>query len=99
MQSHLSISRNIKQLLTKKICANPLQKIKSIALFASVAALLSTPSAHATTLYWDTNGNTSGAGTGGVATGTWDTGTTANWTTDPTGASTTTAYTSGSDVV
>lgn len=48
-----------------------------------------------TTLYWDTNGNTAGAGGYGAPNGTWDT-TTANWTTDSTGASNTSVWTSGS---
>src|SRR5690349_15347212 len=47
-----------------------------------------------TTLYWDTNGATAGLG----GSGTWDT-TTANWTTDPTGASATQAWTAGADAV
>ena len=52
----------------------------------------------AATLYWDTNGDTTGAGTAGVSTGTWD-GTTSNWTSDSTGASVTGSYVADSDVV
>ncbi|MEO7101228.1 MAG: autotransporter-associated beta strand repeat-containing protein [Luteolibacter sp.] len=46
-------------------------------------------SARATSLYWDTNGTTSGSGS---ATGTWDTST-PNWTTDSTGVAAPSALT------
>ena len=46
------------------------------------AMLAATSTAHATNLYWDTNGATAGSG---AATGNWD-GSTALWTTDSTGA-------------
>ncbi|MDD3276188.1 MAG: hypothetical protein PHP93_03945 [Kiritimatiellales bacterium] len=65
--------------------------------FVAFAALLLGCSAHAATLYWDTNGSTSGAGN--PADGIWDTNTTANWSTDASGLAATTVYTDGSDVV
>ena len=59
-------------------------------------AALPTGALFAATTYWDTNSDTAGAGT--IADGTWDAAT-SNWTSDATGASTTTTYTSGDDVV
>jgi fibronectin-binding autotransporter adhesin len=55
------------------------------------ATVLSAP---AGTLYWDTNGTTTGSGNAG---GAWDSGT--NWTTDPTGALAGVAWTNGESVV
>jgi hypothetical protein len=65
--------------------------------FVAFAALLLGCSAHAATLYWDTNGSTSGAGN--PADGIWDTNTTANWSTDASGLAATTIYANGSDVI
>lgn len=65
-------------------------------LAAALAALLALPSAQATgplSLYWDTNGSTSGAGS---TIGTW--GTDTYWTQSPGGTTVTTIYTAGSYV-
>ncbi len=58
----------------------------SSVLAASITMMLGAHSASAATLYWDTDGTTSGFGT---ASGTWDTD--AFWSTDATGASATAA--------
>ncbi len=60
---------------------------------ALLCLALGSASVHAaTTNYWDIDDATPGAGGGDAPFGTWDTGTTANWTTDPTGASTATTW-------
>ncbi len=71
---------------------------RNLSFAAALGALIFLPlGTSAATLYWDTNGTTPGAGN--PADGIWDTGTNANWTTDATGASATTTYATGSDVV
>lgn len=65
-------------------------------LYLTGMALTLGVSLQAQSFYWDTNGATPGAGN--PADGDWD-GATANWTTDSTGASATSIYTPGSDVV
>jgi len=65
---------------------NPTQKLLiALLCLASVSRL---QAGGDNTYYWDTNGSTAGAGA--VTTGSWD-GVTADWTTDPTGDSATTA--------
>ena len=55
-------------------------------LLVAVAGLLSPATLRAqTTIYWDTNGKTPGAGSGTTAAGTWDQSTTANWSTSSLG--------------
>ncbi|MHA3771381.1 beta strand repeat-containing protein [Verrucomicrobiota bacterium sgz303538] len=72
---------------------NSLTRIaRTVVLAGSIATLL-TPGARAQ-LYWDTNGSITGSGTPGIAN--WDSGT--NWTTDSTGAGTSTSWVNGSQV-
>ncbi|MEI6603660.1 MAG: autotransporter-associated beta strand repeat-containing protein [Verrucomicrobiota bacterium] len=61
----------------------------------AIASLLAAGVGQATTLYWDGNSTTTGAGT--TPTGTW--GTSAYWSTDSAGTAATAAYTANSDVV
>jgi fibronectin-binding autotransporter adhesin len=63
----------------------------SAALFLAFVGL-SSSSALATNVYWDTNGNSTGATNGTTAAGTWDNNATANWTTSSAGTTTTTTY-------
>ncbi|WFB36984.1 PEP-CTERM sorting domain-containing protein [Kiritimatiellota bacterium B12222] len=63
------------------------------------ALLLATATSYGQSLYWDTNGATVGAATAGNADGVWDADTTTHWTSDVTGASVTSIYVPGSDVV
>lgn len=52
----------------------------------------------AATKYWDIDGSSAGAGSAAPA-GIWDTATTSNWSTDSTGASAATTWTTGDDAV
>ena len=61
------------------------------ALLTATASILNAP---AGTLYWDTNGSTTGSGNVG---GTWDSGT--NWTVNSAGTAATVAWTNGENVV
>jgi autotransporter-associated beta strand protein len=71
----------------------------AIAAAASAAMLLSQAGQHASAgVVWLDTTNGGAAGFGGGAT-TWDASTTPVWTIDPTGASLTSTYTAGSDVV
>ncbi|CAN5397481.1 hypothetical protein BH10PLA1_BH10PLA1_01190 [soil metagenome] len=69
-----------------------LMRRRTVRWAAAVAAGLLAGSARATTVYWDTDGATPGAGTGGSANGTWDASSTSNWTTDSTGSMVGTTY-------
>lgn len=69
---------------------------RATATLLAAFGLITAQAASAQTLYWDTNGDTAGAGV--TATGTWNASNT-NWTTDSTGSSATVAYTAGSNVV
>jgi fibronectin-binding autotransporter adhesin len=67
---------------------------------AALASLIAAPlrQAFAVDLYWDLNGATSGASSGTTAAGTWGTAN-GNWTTDPSGNSSSANWTSGATAV
>ena len=67
--------------------------VRALSVNAVMAALLSPYALRAqTTLYWDTNGATSGASSGTTATGTWAQTTGADWSTSSAGTATTTTW-------
>ncbi len=67
-----------------------------LALSLGLAIAGMSPAVIAANVYWDTNGATPGASAGTTANGTWNMSSTANWSTDSTGSSATTDYTTAS---
>jgi|GEM_PF-3505095 len=70
------------------------KSIVAFAVLAAVGTVSLTHKANAAVIYWDTDGAVAGAG--GTPTGTWDSSVTANWTSDSTGSSATSAVTTTS---